>query len=204
MIQSEAFLNFVRSAPGITPQEEGQILDSFKFITLNNKEFFLREGQICKQIAYVNKGCFSYFQLLANGKKSIIHFAFEDWWIGDLESFLNRKPAATFLQALERSELICIGRDEFEKWMTNSEAFRSCFAFKTQRAYIKALERTGKDKSESAEEKYLRMLKEYPQIIHRVPNYDTAAYLGITPESLSRIRRKLARQGNILPNVKGR
>jgi len=204
MIQSQTFLNFVRSAPGITPQEEVEILSVFKCITLNNKEFFLREGQICKQIAYVNKGCFSYFQLLANGKKSIIHFAFEDWWIGDLESFLNRKVATTFLQALEPAELICIARVDFEEWMTKSEAFRFCFALKTRTAYIKALERSGKDKVESAEEKYLRLLKEYPQIIQRIPNYDIAAYLGITPESLSRVRGKLVRQGKILPNVNGR
>jgi CRP-like cAMP-binding protein len=93
---------------------------------------------------------------------------------------------------LEPSELICINRNDFERWMTNSEAFRSGFALKTQTAYIKVLERSAKDKTENAEEKYLRLLTEYPQIIQRVPHYYIAAYLGITPESLSRIRHKLA------------
>jgi CRP-like cAMP-binding protein len=130
---------------------------------------------------------------MENGKKSIIQFVFEDWWVGDLESFLNRKPAATFWQALEDSELICIGRDDFEKWMTGSEAFRSRFSSKTQTAYIKTLERAAKDKSENAEEKYLRLLREFPQVMQRVPHYDVAAYLGITAESLSRIRRKIAK-----------
>jgi CRP-like cAMP-binding protein len=131
--------------------------------------------------------------LLENGKKSIIQFAFEDWWIGDLDSFLNRKLSTAFWQALEDSELICIGREDFEKWMASSEAFRSSFARKTQTAYIKALERSANDKSESAEEKYRRLLNEYPQIIMRVPHYDVAAYLGITAESLSRIRRKISK-----------
>jgi CRP-like cAMP-binding protein len=195
MIQSQTFLNFVRAAPGITTQEEVQILSCFKHISLRVKEHFLREGEVCKQIGYVHKGCLSYYRLLENGKKSIIQFAFEDWWIGDLESFLNQKPAATFWQALEDCELICISRNDFERWTATSEAFRSSFVRKTQTAYIKALERAARDKSENAEEKYLRMLKEYPQIIQRVPQYDVAAYLGITAESLSRIRRKIAKAG---------
>jgi|SRR4030095_13243386 CRP-like cAMP-binding protein len=195
MIQSQTFLHFVNAAPGITPQEAKQILSCFKHISLKNKEYFLREGEICKQIGYVHKGCLSYYRLLENGKKSVIQFAFEDWWAGDLKSFLDRKPAAAFWQAVEVSELICINRDDFETCMATSEAFRSTFVMKTQTAYIKALERSARDKSESAEEKYLRMLKEYPQIIQRVPHYDVAAYLGITAESLSRIRRKIAKAG---------
>jgi CRP-like cAMP-binding protein len=192
MIQSQAFLNFLRATSGITPQEEEQIISCFKPMSLKSKEYFLREGEVCKQIGYIAKGCFSYYRLLENGKKSIIQFAFEDWWVGDLESFLNQIPAATFWQAIEPADLICINKSDFDKWMTASEAFRSTFFRKTQTAYIKTLERSAKDKSESAEEKYLRMLKEYPQIIRRIPHYDVAAYLGISAESLSRIRKKIA------------
>ena len=193
MIQSQPLTKLIRSAGGTTLQQEEQILECFKHTSIKNKEYFLREGEICKQIGYVQKGCFSYYRLLENGKKSIIEFAFEDWWVGDLESFLNRKPSATFFQALEDAELLCISRNNFEKMMETSTAFRYVFNQKTQTAYLKALERTPKDKSESAEEKYLRMLKEYPQIIQRVPHYDVAAYLGITAESLSRIRSKISK-----------
>jgi CRP-like cAMP-binding protein len=195
MIQSQTFLDFVHSAQGITPEEEKQVLNCFKHVTIKNKEYFLREGEICKQIGYVGRGCLSFYRLLEDGRKSIIQFAFEDWWVGDLESFLNRKPAATFWQALETSELISIGIDDFEKMMATSGAFRSTFARKTQTAYVKALERSARDKSETAEERYLRMLNEYPEIIKRVPHYDVAAYLGITAESLSRIRNKIAKGG---------
>lgn len=131
--------------------------------------------------------------MLDNGKKSNIEFAFEDWWVGDLESFLNRKPSAAFWQALEDAELMCINRIDFEEMMATSEVFKSLYAAKTQTAYLKALERSANDKSESAEEKYLRMLRDHPQIIQRIPHYDVAAYLGISAESLSRIRHKIAK-----------
>jgi CRP-like cAMP-binding protein len=77
--------------------------------------------------------------------------------------------------------------------MATSEVFKSLYAAKTQTAYLKALERSANDKSESAEEKYLRMLRDHPQIIQRIPHYDVAAYLGISAESLSRIRHKIAK-----------
>jgi CRP-like cAMP-binding protein len=69
MVQSQTFLNFVNSAPGITSQEAEQILSCFKHLSLKNKEYFLREGEICKQIGYVHKGCLSYYRLMENGKQ---------------------------------------------------------------------------------------------------------------------------------------
>jgi len=190
--QCQAFVNLVHDTPGITPQEEMEIINCFKPLSLRNKEFFLKEGEICKRIAYVCRGCLCYFRLFENGKKSVIQFAFEDWWVGDLESFLNNKPSANFWQSLENSELIYISSNDFEKLMNTSRAFQSVFITKTRTAYIKSLERSAKDKSQSGKERYLRMINDHPQIINRVPHYDVAAYLGITPESLSRIRHKLA------------
>ena len=195
MVDSASFLKFIQLAPRVSGAETELILNSFKTIQVKAKEHTLREGEMCKFIGYVNKGCFSYYKLLDTGKKSIIHFAFEDWWTGDLQSFLNRQPATTFWQALEDSELICINRNDFETLNNTSEAWRYLFNLKTQGAYMKSLEKAAKDKSETAEEKYLRMLEDYPQIIQRVPHYDVASYLGIAPESLSRIRNKISKPG---------
>ena len=194
MIESPNFIRLIRSLPGITKEEEEVILDSFKVVQLNAKEYFCREGEICKQLGYVDKGCLSYFQVQPDGRKSIIHFAFEDWWSGDLESFLSKEPARSNWQALELCELICIPRTKFDILRNEYSAFNGLFYQKTQTAYIKAMAKAAKDKSETAEEKYLRMLEEQPQIILRVPHYDVAAYLGIAPESLSRIRNKLSKE----------
>ena len=169
------------------------ILGYFNIQKMKAKEHIVREGEICKQLGYVNKGCFSYYKLLDGGKKSIIHFAFEDWWTGDLQSFLKREPAKTYWQALEDSELITVSRNNFELLCKESPAFKYLFDQKTQVGYMSALDKSARDKSETAMEKYERMLMEYPQIIQRVPHYDVASYLGIAPESLSRIRNKITK-----------
>lgn len=192
MLPSPSFESFFHSFPGASDAEVDTILGCFRTVHVKAKEHIVREGEICKQIGYVNKGCFSYYKLLDNGRKSIIHFAFEDWWTGDLQSFLSRKPATKFWQALEDAELFCIVRNDFDRLMSESPGFNTLFNRKTQAAYMNALDKAASDKSETAEEKYLRMLDVYPQIIQRVPHYDVASYLGITPESLSRIRKKIS------------
>jgi CRP-like cAMP-binding protein len=191
-MEATAFIKFIHSLPGITEQETGIVTSSFRSRHLRPKEFLSMEGEICKDIGYVSKGCLSYYHLSESGKKSISHFAFEDWWAGDLESFLARTPAQGYWQALEACEIICISRNNFDVLMNTIPAFKDVFQLKTQTAYNKAVARGIKDKMESGEEKYLRMLKEYPQIIQRVPHYDVASYLGLSPETLSRIRHKLS------------
>ncbi len=191
MIQSTSFLKAIQSAPDITPAEVDYVLGFFKKYSVKAKEHIVREGEICKQIAYVDTGAFCFYTLTDSGKKSVIHFAFEDWWTGDLPSFINRTPATTYWQAIENSEIIAINRTDFEKLCNTSKAFKAFYDLKTQRGYIKSLEKSALDKSESAEERYLRMMKDHPQIILRAPHYDVASYLGIAPESLSRIRNKI-------------
>ena len=192
-MSSPEFIKFIKSAPGIHDDEVEMIAGHFRTRLIKNRQFLLQEGEICKEVSYVSKGCFSYYKLLDNGKKSIIYFAFEDWWIGDLQSFLNRKPASTYLQALEDAELIHISRSDFDVLSSKSASFVHLFNLKTQAGYLRAMENSARDKSETSEEKYLRMMKDYPHLLQRVPHYDIAAYLGIAPESLSRIRNKIAR-----------
>lgn len=191
MSHPASFLDLVRSLPGISEAEAEIVLGYFHTRQIKAKEHIVSAGEICKQIAYVSKGCFSYYTLLEKGKKSIIHFAFEDWWTGDLESFISRQPATTYWQAIEDAEIVAVSRNDFDALCSESPAFKQLFSRKTQTGYMRAMTKAARDKSETAEEKYLRMLTEYPQIILRVPHYEVAAYLGIAPESLSRIRNKI-------------
>jgi CRP/FNR family transcriptional regulator, anaerobic regulatory protein len=190
-LSMDNFTNLFRSLPGISKDQLEKILNAFVRKTFKEKDFFCREGEICKHIGYIEKGCFSYYHMTEAGRKSIIHFAFEDWWVGDLESFINRNTATTYWQALENAEVITISRQKFDELYNSAPAFAQLYQAKTNTAYLKSMKRSAINKVESAEEKYLRLMDEQPLVLQRVPHYEIAAYLGIAPESLSRIRKKL-------------
>ena len=188
----ENFIKLFKSLPGITEEQVEICLQAFVKKSFKEKEFFCREGEICKHIGYIEKGCFSYYQLTETGKKSIIQFAFEDWWAGDLESYFSKNVATSYWQALEDAEVLAISRNKFDELYRTIPAFAELYRLKTSTAYAKSLKKTGADKILTAEEKYLKLQNEQPMILQRVPHYDIAAYLGIAPESLSRIRKKLS------------
>jgi CRP-like cAMP-binding protein len=181
----------IESIPNITPDQVEIVLSKFKPKRYTKNHFVGREGDTCRFTAYVKKGCVSNYRILDNGKKVINHFAFEDWWVGDLESFLNQNPSKTYWLTLEDTDLMCISKSDFDFIMENIPPFQIFFLKKTQKAFLKEMENADKDKSETAMEKYLRLMKNYPQIILRVPHYEVAAYLGVAPESLSRIRKQI-------------
>lgn len=183
----------ISNIPNITEEQIGFVLPKFKPRVYSKNVFVGKEDEITRFTAYVSKGCVSNFRILENGKKAINHFAFEDWWVGDLESFLNQVPSKTYWLTLEETELMIISKEDFDLVMEKVSPFQLFFLKKTQKAFLKEMENADKDKSETAQEKYLRMMTDYPQIILRVPHYDVAAYLGITPESLSRIRNKVSK-----------
>ena len=191
--ETKSFEQTIRTIPEISPQQIELIFSKFNERRYSKNIFVGREGETCRFTAYVMKGCISNYRILENGKKSINHFAFEDWWVGDLDSFLNQQPAKTYWLTLEESDLMAITKSDFDFVMENIPPFERFFLKKTQSAYLKEMENTDKDKSETAIEKYIRIMNDYPMIIQRVPNYDIAAYIGIAPESLSRIRSQAMR-----------
>lgn len=178
----------IKSIPDISPDQVELVMSQFKPKHYSKNHFIGRQDETTRFTAYVEKGCVSNYRILDNGKKTINHFAFEDWWVGDLDSFLNQKPSKTYWLTLEDTDLLAITKQDFDELMSSVPPFQIFFLKKTQTAFVKEMENADKDKSETALERYMRMMKNYPQIIQRVPQYDVAAYLGIAPESLSRVR----------------
>lgn len=189
-----SFEKTIREIPGISQEEIDVIHSKFTIKRYSKNNFIGRDGEVCRFTGYVMKGCVSNYRILQNGKKSINHFAFEDWWVGDLDSFLYQRPAQTYWLTLEDTDLMSISKSDFDFIMQNVPPFERFFLRKTQSAFLKEMENADKDKSETALEKYIRVMKDYPLIIQRVPNYEIAAYIGIAPESLSRIRKQAMKE----------
>ena len=175
----------------LTISEQEEFIGILSEKSLKKKEILIKPGQFVSSEYYVVKGCLQAYYMDEAGEKHIIQFAIEDWWISDFEAFFNGEQAQLFVEALEDCLLLGIEKDALEVLYERVPKFERFFRLKTTNAFValrtrilSSLQKTGKDR-------YLEFCETYPQIEKRVPNYHIANYLGLQPESLSRIRKEL-------------
>ncbi len=161
---------------------------------VKRKTQLLSAGEICNFEAFINKGCCRVYYLNQNGNEVDLYFGIEEWWVSDLASFSQQKPANLFIETLEDTELIMISFEAKERLFQKIPAFERMFRLMVQRTHETLMKRLLSSYSEPAEERYLAFVNRYPAIVQRVPQHLIAAYLGITPEFLSKIRSKLKLQ----------
>ena len=159
--------------------------------SLRKKEHLLMEGDICNHVAYINKGCLKRYIINEHTKEVILNFFLEDYWTGDLESFIFNKPTIYYIQALENCELLLLSRDNFFRVCKEIPKFKRFHDDKVQRNHYSVLKRLSIAKSATPEEKYLDLMNKQPQLFQRVSLHYIASYLGIEPESLSRLRKRI-------------
>jgi CRP/FNR family transcriptional regulator, cyclic AMP receptor protein len=171
-------------------------LDTFHSLlaprTVPKKTILLQAGDVCNFEAYIRKGCIRTFYLDENGSEVIIQFGIEDWWVGDVTSFHDQKPSNLFIETLEDSELFIFTPQTKEELLMKVPRFERVFRLLIQRNLSATLNRLVRTIAQSGEQKYLDFIQKYPTIPQRVPQHYIASYLGITPEFLSKIRKKLA------------
>lgn len=158
---------------------------------IRRHQFLLHEREVCKHYAFVNRGLLRAYLIDEKGAEHVLQFAIEDWWISDPNSFLTGNPATSNIDALEDSELLLLERSAYEKLLGAIPKFEKLFRVLLEQRHAAQQRRISAALSLSAEEQYLRLLQTHPTIFQRVPLNQIASYLGITPQSLSRIRKKL-------------
>ena len=156
------------------------------------KTFLLQEGEICNFEAYVVKGCIRTYYIDENGLEVILQFAIEDWWIGDVASFHDQHPSRLFIETIEDCELLVFTPQTKEELLFKVPKFERVFRLMIQRNLSATQNRLFRTIAQNAEQKYLDFIQKYPTIPHRVPQHYIASYLGISPEFLSKTRKKLA------------
>jgi CRP-like cAMP-binding protein len=159
---------------------------------LRKKQYLLQEGDVCRYTAFVEKGMLRTFTVDEKGNEPILQFSMEGWWIADLYSFLTEEPSMYNIEALEDCELLLITKENWEILLAKVPAFERYFRLLIQNNLIATQRRLMSSLSESAEEKYTKLINNFPGCIQRVPQHMIASYLGITPETLSRIRAQMA------------
>jgi len=159
---------------------------------LRKKQFLLEEGEVCSFECFVNSGCLRQYYLDDNAHEHILQFAISDWWIADQSSLLSGTPSRYFIDALEDSRILLLERACLEKLYADIPKFERFFRIAFQNSYVALQKRILASISQTAEERYLHFCQNYPEIEQKVPQHQVASYLGISPESLSRLRKQLS------------
>ncbi len=158
------------------------------------KQYVLKEGDISRHTNFVVSGCLRSYYRDENGFAHVIMFAVEDWWISDMYSYMYQKPANLYIDALEDTEVLQISRDCIEELYQKLPQLERFFRILTQNALAHTELRMIGNLSKTAEERYLFFREKYHFLENRLPQYQIASYLGVTPEFLSAIRKKLSRK----------
>src|SRR5690606_33520562 len=178
---------------GVFSPEDITVFNSLlKPTDIKKKQLLLREGEICNFEAYIVSGCLRTFYIDENGSEVILQFSVEDWWVSDIGSFHDLTPSLLYIEAVEDSKLLTLNPSTKEELLARLPQFERVFRLMIQR-HLSALEhRLIRTIAQTAEQRYVEFVRQYPKIALRVPQHYIASYLGMTPEFLSKIRRRLA------------
>ncbi len=159
---------------------------------VRKKQYLLQEGEVCRHTIFVERGLLRSFTIDNKGNEHILQFAMEGWWLGDLYSFFTGEPGMYNFEALEESEVLMITRPNWDMLLERVPKLERFFRILIQNNLIATQRRLIGTFSETADVKYEKLMKTFPDCFQKVPQHMIASYLGITRETLSRIRKQLA------------
>lgn len=158
---------------------------------LKKKQYLLQEGEVCKYFAFIVKGAFLQYITNDTGKDHIVHLSIENWWVGDRDSWVNATPSLYNIQAWENAELLLISRADTLYLASVCPAFNEMLRGLDDRNYIATQKRIASSISATAEKRYEDFLINHRDFFLRFPQHIIASYLGITKDTLSRVRKNL-------------
>jgi CRP-like cAMP-binding protein len=194
----EIFLNslihYFKQRVSLSDQDIEFIMSIYELRKYKKKEFIFEQGESCKIEAFVTGGSCKVFHTDLKGQEHILYFAFKDWWVGDIASFNSNDPAIMSAQALEETHVLFINPEKKEKLFNQVPQMERMFRIITQRTLTVLQKRFFLAMSGSAKDRYIQLIERHPKIEQLVPQYQIASYLGILPESLSRMKKQLHAQ----------
>ena len=164
----------------------------FKEIRVPKGKVILSAGQLVPYQYHVHSGCLRTYYLDSSGKEHTIQFAVTDWWISDYTAFFTGGQSILYIECIQDAVIYQISKESMEKLYLDVPLTETYFRIKMERFFATFQKRILSDLAMPAKDKYLRFLQTYPQIEQTIKNYHLASYLGITTESLSRIRKELS------------
>ncbi|WP_321438582.1 Crp/Fnr family transcriptional regulator [uncultured Bacteroides sp.] len=188
MKETDKIKEFISSIIQLNDDDWLLINEFIEVRRLTKNKYFLKEGDICDSIAFINYGLFIYYKTLDNADEKTTDFAIEGEWITNNHSRLNNSPSHLSIKAIEDSELLIIKNKDLLYLYCQIPQLEKFGRILMEQAYVKLVQLSIDLQVLPAKERYQKLLDNYPEIFHRLPLYHIANYLGIAPKSLSRIR----------------
>ena len=192
MTAFDALQTYLQARATFTEKELDFIRTIFLARSLRAGESLQQAGEVAKHAAFVARGCLRSYVIDSKGKEHIVMFAPENWWLADSISLATKAPSQYFVDAIEESDILLIDPVSHEKLIERVPGYAAAFRKGLQKHAAAKDERIVKSLSNTAEERYLDFMATYPSIATRVPQWMVASYLGVSPETISRVRKKLS------------
>ena len=186
----ESFADYLREKAGVTDEELKLLRNVAIEKRLRKRQYLLQEGDVSHYNSFIVKGCLRLYRVGKDGTEYILKFGIENWWMSDYESFNSGFPSKSNIDALEDCELILIKKDDFDHLFNTIPNLKNLRAKLDNRSFDASQNRILSNISDTAEEKYSNFMKSYPDIYNRVPLHMIASFLGLSRETLTRIRQK--------------
>jgi len=173
-------------------KEMNLIESKLKKLKLNKGTTILKAGDKVNSQYYVYNGCLRTYFIDKSGKEHTLQFAINDWWISDYTAFFTASKAIMYIETIQDATLYEISKKSMEELFIEIPQLETFFRKKMERAFASFQKRILASLAQSAKERYVSFISTYPKIEQTVKNYHIASYLGITTESLSRIRKEIS------------
>ncbi len=173
----------------LTESDISLLSEVFQLKKLRKHQYLIQGGDVCRIAAFVVKGALKKYSIDNNGRENILELYIENWWAGDKESFMIGTPTPYYIDAYEDSELLVISKENFTNKPSQLHFISELNSVLTERKSFQLMKRLHSSQTLTAEQKLEELINSYPEFLQRFPQHIIASYLGMTKETLSRIRK---------------
>lgn len=188
----EQLLQTMRNIGPMPPADEQLVRETYRARAFARHQYLHRAGEACPCAVYIAHGVFREFHTDANNAEHTTRLAFDDYFTGDQQSLFSGEPSSYAIQCLEDAEGLTLDKAGYEHLFAHSTTFGEFFRFRRNRSFNITIQQMADRATKSAEQRYRELMRENPQIFQRVALKHIASCMGVTPETLSRIRKSIA------------